>query len=230
MRVGHADLRVGPVAGLPRELEGDHPGDISLHSEQLQVEHQASMIGIRCRHSDGSIEFGKWIFIRFASARWMRRSTSRTLSRYSATLTRSLGPSTFAGAETPRRPSRAGWHDASRRPGDRTRPSLAEQRFKHNPWMGFGGQGGRGRRPRQIVLVDTSVPIVALADRGHQIHRHLERRQLRVLSDCPTRDLIDGGAEEVIRCFRSAWPWPRSERPHWKSRVSPGRRSATPGS
>ena len=56
MRIGHADLGVGAVARLARELERDHPRHVALQRQHLQVEHQLRVIGIRRRHADRPIE------------------------------------------------------------------------------------------------------------------------------------------------------------------------------
>src|SRR5437763_127402 len=42
--------------------------------------------------------------------------------------------------------------------------------------MRLGRQRRRRRRPRQVVLIDTGVPVVALADGLHHVHRQLQRR------------------------------------------------------
>ncbi len=39
--VGHADPRIGASAQLARDLERDHPRDVGLERQQVQVEHQA---------------------------------------------------------------------------------------------------------------------------------------------------------------------------------------------
>jgi hypothetical protein len=40
MRIGHADLGIGAVARLARELERHDARDVALHRQHLQVEHQ----------------------------------------------------------------------------------------------------------------------------------------------------------------------------------------------
>ena len=68
--------------------------------------------------------------------------------------------------------------------------------------MRLGGQGRGRRRPRQVVLVDAGVAVVALPDRLQQVHRQFERRQQRLMPDLLRRDLIDGRAQVVVRAFR----------------------------
>ena len=54
VRIADADFGVGAVAGLAGELEGDHAGDIALHSEELQIKHEPCVLGITGRHSGGA--------------------------------------------------------------------------------------------------------------------------------------------------------------------------------
>ena len=51
-------------------------------------------------------------------------------------------------------------------------------------------------------MINAGVAVVALADHLEQIHRKLQRRQLRLLTDLLRGDLIDRGAEVVVRAFR----------------------------
>ena len=76
--------------------------------------------------------------------------------------------------------------------------ALAEQALEHHPRMGLGRQRRGGRRPREVVLVDAGIAVVALTDHVEQVHRQLERGQLRLLPDLPGRDLVDGGAQVVV--------------------------------
>ncbi len=76
--------------------------------------------------------------------------------------------------------------------------ALAEQPLEDDARMRLGRQRRRRRRPGEIVLIDAGVAVVALADRLEQVHRQLERRQLRLLADLLRGDLIDRGAEVVV--------------------------------
>ena len=76
--------------------------------------------------------------------------------------------------------------------------AFAEQAFKHDPRMRLRRQRRGGRRPGKIVLVDAGVAVVALADHLQQVHRQLQRRQLRLLADLLRGDLIDRRAEVVV--------------------------------
>ncbi len=79
---------------------------------------------------------------------------------------------------------------------------FAEEAFKNNPRMSLRGQWCRGRRPRKIVLINARIAVIALADHLHQIHRQLQGRQLRRLTDVLSGDLIDRGSEVIIRALR----------------------------
>jgi hypothetical protein len=59
MRIRHADLGVGPVARLARQLERDDPGHVTLQRQHLQIEHQLRVVGVRSRHAGGTIEIGQ---------------------------------------------------------------------------------------------------------------------------------------------------------------------------
>ena len=58
MRIGHADFRIGSVAGFARELKSNHAGDVALQSQNLQIEHQAGVVCIGGGHSDGRSKSG----------------------------------------------------------------------------------------------------------------------------------------------------------------------------
>ena len=134
-----------------------------------------------------------------ASAFWMRRSTSRTVSRYWPTRARSAGPSWLlqAGDLLGDRIEQAG-PLLQRGAAVGGAAAFAEQALEDDPRVRLGGQRRRRRRPREIVLIDAGVAVVALADGREQVHRHLERRQLRLLADLLGGDLIDGRAEVVV--------------------------------
>jgi hypothetical protein len=92
------ELRERPVADLARHHERRDARDVGLEGDRHQVEHQLRVLlvvvgnaGRRRRH----IEFG---FDAWRSASWMRRSISRTASRYSATRLRSATPRSPAAA------------------------------------------------------------------------------------------------------------------------------------
>ena len=107
--------------------------------------------------------------------------------------------------------------------------ALAEQPLEDDARMRLGRERRRRRRPREVVLIDARVAVVALADGLEQIHRQLERRQQRLLADLlarrPDRPSCPGGS----RCSRSTSPSPRSGTRRWTSHACRDRRSSAPG-
>ena len=133
----------------------------------------------------------------------MRRSTSRTVSRYWLTLARSAGPSfrlSRAISSLNQSSRLALFRSAARRSA--VLPPSPNKTFKDDPRMSFGRQRRRRRRPGKIVLIDAGVTVVALAHRLDQIHRQFQRRQLRLLADLLGGDLIDRRSQVVVRAFR----------------------------
>ena len=199
MRIGDADLRIGAVAGLAGELEGHHAGHVRLHRQHLQVEHQPRVVGIRGRHAGRPVEIRQLI---------VRRRRFRLLN---AALDLAHGVEILAdahaigGAEPALQPGdvvanpveQAGAF-AQRHPPIGRAAAVAEQPLEDDARMCLRGQRRRRRRPREIVLVDARVAVVALADGLEQVHRQLQRRQQRLPADLLRGDLIDGGAEVVV--------------------------------
>src|SRR5687767_4333618 len=56
MRIGNTDFGIGSRACFSRELEGNDPGNITLESQHLQVEHQPRMVGIGSRYTHRTIQ------------------------------------------------------------------------------------------------------------------------------------------------------------------------------
>ena len=79
--------------------------------------------------------------------------------------------------------------------------AIAEEAFEDDTRVGLGGKRRRRRRPGEIVLIRAGEAVIAIADRGQQIHAQLERRQRRVFADVLRGDLVDRRAELVIRAF-----------------------------
>ena len=67
--------------------------------------------------------------------------------------------------------------------------------------MRLGRERGRGRRPGEAILINARVTVVAHAGERVQVHRELERRQLRLAADLPCGDLVDRRAEKIIRAL-----------------------------
>ncbi len=79
--------------------------------------------------------------------------------------------------------------------------ALAEQALEDDARMGLSRKRRRRRRPREIVLIDARVAVVALTDRLEQIHRQLQRRQQRLVADLLRGNLIDRRAQVVVGAF-----------------------------
>ena len=137
-----------------------------------------------------------------ASAFWMRRSTSRTVFQIL------VDPGAIVRSELPLQA-----RDVIAHPIEQTGPSpqrgaavggaaaFAEQALEDDARVGFGRKRRRRRRPREVVLVDARVAVVALAHRLEQIHRQLQRRQQRLLADLLRGDLVDRRAQVVVGAF-----------------------------
>src|SRR5438876_8570515 len=61
MRVRDADLRIGTIALLARELECDDARDIRLKGENLQVEHELRVVGERRGNTYRPLEIGRLV-------------------------------------------------------------------------------------------------------------------------------------------------------------------------
>ena len=75
---------------------------------------------------------------------------------------------------------------------------------------------------QETILIDAGVAVVAHAGERVQIHRQLERRQLPVAAHLLRRNLVDGGAEMVVRAL-CVFGETRSEIRRSMCRACPGR-------
>ena len=66
VRVGHADLGIGAIALLARELERDDARDVSLERQHLEIEHQLRVIGERRGDAHRTIQVGRRVVHRTA--------------------------------------------------------------------------------------------------------------------------------------------------------------------
>ena len=80
-------------------------------------------------------------------------------------------------------------------------PPLAEEPVEDDARMRLGGSGVVGDDQERQFLIDARVAVVAHAGERVQIHRELERRQLRLAADLLRRDLVDRRAEKVVRAL-----------------------------
>ena len=107
--------------------------------------------------------------------------------------------------------------------------ALAEEALEHDARMRLGRERRRRRRPGEAILIDARVAVVAHAGERVQVHRQLERRQLRVAADLLRGDLVDRRAEDSSPSSRCAWRTPRSGIPRSMCRACPGRHSSSRG-
>ena len=132
----------------------------------------------------------------------MRRSTSRTASRYFVQLHLVAGPQLVP------QPGRLGGHHVEQRAvvparGQPRRgvggPAAAEQALEDGARVARHGQRGGGAAPAQGVGVDAAVARVARSGPIRRLERELERGELRFASQRAGRDLIhrDAGADVV---------------------------------
>ena len=60
MRLGHAEVWIGPGAPLSRHLERDDTGQVSLQCEHLQVKHQLDVVFPLLGHAGRTFERHQW--------------------------------------------------------------------------------------------------------------------------------------------------------------------------
>ena len=202
VRVGHADLRIRAIALLARELERDDARDIRLERQNLQIEHELRVIGERGGNAHRPIQVGHRVIHR------------RGLGTLDLPLDLANAVEILIDANTIRdahalleprdvsaeRIEQAG--AAAQRLAARGRvAALAEEALEDDARMRLGGERGRRRRPGEAILIDAGVAVVAHAGERVQVHRQLERRQLRLAADLPGGDLVDRRAQEIVRAL-----------------------------
>ena len=206
--VGDADLGIGPGAGLACELERDHPGDVPLERQDLEVEHQAGVVGVGGpgRPRGGRGPAGR--------CPWRRPRPSGSAARPRAP---SPGTEPDLGRDPPGRADGLRWAISSVTESSRLdrffsaarrsagAPALAEEALEDDPRMGLGGQGGRRRRPGEVVLVDAGVAVVALADGREQVHRQSRATATASPGRSAGRRSGRRSCPGSSRCSRSAW-------------------------
>src|SRR6185503_19485921 len=69
--------------------------------------------------------------------------------------------------------------------------ALAEKALENDTRVRLGRERGSRRRPRETILIHARVAVVAHARERVQVHRELERRQLRLAADLSGGDLVD---------------------------------------
>ncbi len=132
----------------------------------------------------------------------IRRSTSRTASRYSSTCTRSARP------ELARQAREIGADEVENAAilarlcrALRIRAAVAEQALEHDSRIVLTRDRSRRRAPRQRVQVDAAVRAVAHAGEHAEVDRKLERRQHGLLAEHLRRQLIGRHAAFDVGAF-----------------------------
>ena len=205
MRLGDADLGIGAAVQLASVHQREHAREVRPGTRATAGRTAAS--GARrtapgCRPAAPAPAASRSAFC--SSAVWMRRSTSRTASRYSET------PRAVAGAERPLQ-AREILVDAIEQAALLLHPveplfrraAFAEQPLEHDARVVLGRQRRRRRLPRHRVHVGAAVARFALAAEDEIDFRRdqLHRRQHRVLAELRGRDLVGGRAVPDVRAF-----------------------------
>ena len=79
--------------------------------------------------------------------------------------------------------------------------AFPKEPFENRARVRFSRQRRSRRRPGEVVLIHACVAVVAYSDRSQQVHREFQRGHARVLADVLRGDLIDRGAEEIVRAL-----------------------------
>jgi hypothetical protein len=76
--------------------------------------------------------------------------------------------------------------------------ALAEKALEDDARVRLGRERSGRRRPGQAILIDARVAVVADAGERVQVHRELERRQLRLAANLLGGDLVDRRAQKIV--------------------------------
>ena len=206
VRLGDADLRIRALADFARHHEREHARQVGLVGQRQQVEHQRRRAprttparrparSARRRRSAPAV-----------SARWIRRSISRTCRGTRRAARGRAAPSPASRScrspATKSRMLRSVRIRASRSSGC---AAAAEHPLEHHARIDLHRQRRRRRLPVERVHVGAAVAGIAGADESGEVFgRHLERRERRVLADLPRDDLIDRRRRRGSRGRRSA--------------------------
>jgi hypothetical protein len=163
MRIGDADLRVGSRARFASELERDDARHVTLERQHLQVEHQPCVVGIGSRYTHRAIQIRQLVVRRLSLG--LLNTTLHLAYRIQVLIDPcAIGWSEcllkardiFANpieetASVPQRSAAVGCGS-----------SLTEQPLEDDPRVSLSRQRGRGRRPREVVLIDARISVIAL--------------------------------------------------------------------
>ena len=165
------------------------------------------------------------------SARWMRRSMSRTASRYSPSRAASLGTEAARqgrGLVADRIEEAAAAFRPGAARGGVGAAAVAEHPFEHHPGVVLHRQRGARPPPRDGVAVGATVAAVAGARAlVARLQGQLERPDRRVRADLPRDELIEGDVGEKVVPLLSERP--RNRAGEKLRRAPPVNRAASRG-
>ena len=231
VRIGHADLRIGPQAALAAEHHRRDAREVGLERDHLQVEHQLHVVRVErpgCRAASR----------RRAAGRACRARPSRCAARSrgptSGTRPSCGGPTRPSSVESALASVRATASSMLRRSrrrrarvaGSRPRVERAEQPLEDQPRIGLRRHRRRRAAPREAVGVGAAVARIAVADRPRVVAPELERRQTVWSARVRGGDLIDGDAVLDVAARRLLAGARRSGSRRRRARGRRGRRRA----
>ena len=192
MRLGHADLRVGPRALLLADHEGDDARQVRLQRQQLQIHHQREVILERRRDALRLLERRQLDVALLLGAGDAPLDVSHgigILLYLDAILRAEFGPQPGqlvvhrvqdALVLAHARLARAALGGAA----------VAEQALEHGARVVLHRQRLGGAAPCNRVGVGAAEDAGARAGVGRPVHRQLQRRQLRLLREVPRQQLV----------------------------------------
>ena len=204
MRIRHADFRIGTVADLAADHERAHSGDIRLHRQHLQIDHQPDVFGEVIGNPGRT----------FKSARLDRQR--RGLRALDPLFDRAGSFQIFfqlvpvAHSQIVGKPGRVFHHEIEDRglPTQLRQPAflverfaVAEQTLEHGARVRGNGKGDSGREPGDSVGIGAGIIDVAASKQARLLDTEFERRQRRRVAKVRGEDLVHGNARADIRAF-----------------------------
>src|SRR2546429_416049 len=148
MRIGDADVRIGSIALLARELECDDAGDIGLKGENLQVEHELRVVGEDRGDPYRPIEVWGLVFrYGFLGAFDLTLNLTNTVEILIEAHPIGDAHALFKLCDVPGERIKQACSIAQRRTARGRIAALAEQSFEDDARMRLGGKRGGRRRP-----------------------------------------------------------------------------------
>src|SRR5262249_44354734 len=148
VRIGDADLRIGSIALLARELECHDAGDIGLKGENLQVEHELRVVGEHRGDAYRPAQDGRLVF-RYGFLWTFDLTLNLTNTVEILIEARPIRDShaLLKLRDVPREGIQQACSIAQGRAARGRVPALAEQSLEHDAGMRFGRKRGGRRRP-----------------------------------------------------------------------------------